>query len=80
MVDFCDGIAFSKHPLFSFDPEALQIICYYDELEPLGAYVKKQKLGVCLFTLANIDPLYHSRLRSINLALFANQRSSKSMV
>ena len=72
MEDFCDGIVFNQHAQFSSDPEALQIICYYDELElvnPLGAYVKKQKLGICFFMLGNIEPKYRSRLRSINLAI-----------
>lgn len=42
--DFCDGATFKNHPLFKEDPEALQIIAYFDELEvcnPLGSHVKK---------------------------------------
>lgn len=49
--DFCDGTLYKSHPLFSVDPYALQIRGYYDDLEvvnPLGAYIKKHKLG-CLF-------------------------------
>ena len=62
---------FKEHPLFSSDPSALQMVCYYDELElanPLGAYVKKHKIGVGFFILGNIQPKYRSRLRSVNLA------------
>ena len=42
---------------FLSDPNALQIIGYFDELEitnPLGAYVKKHKVGVLSFFLGNI--------------------------
>ena len=71
-MDFCDGIVYKDHELFSSDQEALQLVCYYDELElvnPLGAYVKRQKLGICFFIIGNIEPIYRSRLRSINLAI-----------
>jgi hypothetical protein len=73
--DFCDGIRFAKHPLFSQDPLALQILAYYDELElcnPLGSHIKKHKLGVVFYTLGNISPKYRSQLRLINLALVAS--------
>ncbi len=46
--DYCDGDACSSHPLFSADPEALQILLFYDDLEvanPLGSYTKKHKIG-----------------------------------
>ena len=52
----------------------LQIIAYYDELElcnPLGAYVKKHKLGVVTFSLGNIHPQYSSTLRTISLVALA---------
>lgn len=51
--------------------KALQIVAYYDELEvvnPLGAYVKKLKVGVVFF-LGNVHPKLCSRLRAINLVL-----------
>lgn len=50
--DFCDGTRFSNHPLFSSDPQVIQILAYYDELELcnlLGSHVKKTKL-VSYFT------------------------------
>ena len=46
--DFSDGSFFKEHPLFSVDPHALQIVVYYDEVEPanpLGSYRGKHKLG-----------------------------------
>ena len=68
LEDFCDGSLFKTHPLFSWDPLALQIIGYYDELEvvnPIGSYVKKHKLGCLFFTLANIRPQFCSTLKGI---------------
>ena len=72
--DFCDGTIFSKHPIFSHDPQALQIIAYFDELEicnPLGSHVKRHKVGIVFYTLGNIAPIYRSQLRLINLAIIA---------
>ena len=46
--DYCDGSLFQKHPLFSVEPCALQIM-YFDELEvcnPLGSSAKVHKLGM----------------------------------
>ena len=37
--DYCDGSDFQKHPLYSHEKNALQILLYYDEVEicnPLG--------------------------------------------
>ena len=48
MGDYCDGIIFKQHPLFSFEPHALQIILYFDDLElcnPLGTSAKIHKIG-----------------------------------
>lgn len=47
--DYCDSEEFCKHPLFSKDGKALQIVLYYDELElcnPLGSRRKKHKIGM----------------------------------
>ena len=44
MRDICDGNSIQSHPVFSLDPQALQIILYVDELElvnPLGTHTKK---------------------------------------
>lgn len=46
--DICDGARFKKHPLFSADNTALQIMLYFDEIEvcnPIGSNRKKHKLG-----------------------------------
>ena len=47
IYDFCDSELFKAHPLFSRDPQALQIMHYYDEVEvvnPLGSKTKIHKL------------------------------------
>ena len=47
--DFCDGTVFQRHPLFSKDRYALQVVAYYDEVEicnALGSHVKQHKLGI----------------------------------
>ena len=33
MEDFCDGQYFKQHPVFKDDPNALQFIIYYDDIE-----------------------------------------------
>ena len=46
--DYCDGIFFKQHPLFSLEPHALQIILYFDDLElcnPLETSAKIHKIG-----------------------------------
>lgn len=71
-----DGViaaTFKNHPLFSQDPEALQLIGYFDELEvcnPLGSHVK-HKVGVIFYTLGNIHLKFRFTHRAINLAILA---------
>ena len=47
--DLCDGEAFREHVIiFSANPNALQIVAYYDEVKlatPLGSKAKKNKVG-----------------------------------
>jgi hypothetical protein len=43
--DYCDGSVYNSHPLFSANPKALQLILYYDDVNPLGSRAKKHKLG-----------------------------------
>jgi len=72
--DFCDGTRFNCHPLFSQNPNALQIVAHYDELEvcnPLGSHVKSHKVGVVSYTLGNVHPKYWSKLRLTQLAIVA---------
>jgi len=48
MEDYCDGVAFNSHPLFSLRASALQILFYFDEVEvcnPIGTKAKIHKLG-----------------------------------
>lgn len=48
MRDYCDGSSFSNHPLKSLDPNFLQIILYFDDLEvcnPIGSKRIIHKLG-----------------------------------
>ena len=48
LYDFCDGEIYKRHPVFSSDKCALQIILYYDDVEvanPLGSYRGHHKLG-----------------------------------
>ncbi|KAK3734076.1 hypothetical protein QZH41_019810, partial [Actinostola sp. cb2023] len=74
--DFCDGFVFSQHPLFSRDPQALQIILYYDEVEvvnPLGSKTSKHKVGVFYYTLGNIHPIHRSQLKCIRLLAIAKR-------
>ena len=49
MEDYCDGVQYKYHPLYSCDPQSLQIMLYYDEVElcnPLGAAKKIHKVGM----------------------------------
>ena len=47
--DFCDSSIFNSHPLFSSDPLALQIGAYYDEVNPIGSYVKEAQVRLYVF-------------------------------
>ncbi|XP_028416974.1 uncharacterized protein LOC114541188 [Dendronephthya gigantea] len=70
MRDFCDGQLYRCHPLLLRNPQAIQIILYYDELEivnPLGSKTGKHKLGAFYYTLANIHPEHRSQLQAIQL-------------
>ena len=53
LADFCDGSLFKNHPLFGANPEAIQLITYYDELEvcnPLGSHRGMHKLGIIIMS------------------------------
>ena len=50
--DFCDGLLFKHHLLFSKSPKSLQLIVYFDEVEvcnPLGGHAGIHKLGTVHF-------------------------------
>ena len=49
MEDFCDGLQFKAHTLYTCEPQSSQIMLYYDEVElcnPLGAAKKVHKVGM----------------------------------
>ena len=63
MRDLCDGDEFKhgKHPLFSVNLKAIQIILYYDDFKvanPLGAKAVVHKIGHYQFSLKNKHVLY----------------------
>ena len=80
LEDFSDGAVLQNHPLFSSNLSALQIIGYYNELEicnPLGSAAKMHKLGIFLFTIANLPPKYRSSLKCIYLFAVAKASDVK---
>lgn len=73
--DFSDGTVTKDHPVIAEHPNALKIVGYYDELEicnPLGSSVKKHKLGLVFFTIANFHPKHRSNYKGIFLTTVAN--------
>ena len=77
MHDVGDGDFVNTHPIFSVDPNALQLILNCDDLEivnPLGTHVKKNKVTVFYFTLANIPPNFRSKLHVIQLVAIAKTK------
>lgn len=62
-MDYCDGDEFKRHPLFSSQPHAIQIIMYYDDVEicnPLGSRRTKHKLGKNVYYIHFYVQLYSS--------------------
>ena len=81
LCDISDGTYISTHPFFVANPNSLQIIAYYDEVEtcnPLGSSSKKFKLGCFFFTLGNIRPALRSSLKSIFLVAVAKSTTIKN--
>ncbi len=75
MHDNCDGVHYSKHPLYRNHPNALQIQLYFDDLEttnPLGSKTKIHKMGTVYFALRNVPSEYNSVLSNIHLYLLFN--------
>ena len=80
MYDLSDGCMFKKHAFFKSNPNGLQVIAYYDEVEtcnPLGSSSGKFKLGCVFFTLGNIRPVYRSGLKAIFLVAVAKSPTVK---
>lgn len=77
MKDICDGTYIRSHPLFQTAPNALQIILNHDDMEivnPLGTRVKKNKLAMFYYSLANIPPQFRSKLATIQLVAISRSR------
>ncbi|XP_028418042.1 uncharacterized protein LOC114542794 isoform X2 [Dendronephthya gigantea] len=74
MRDLCDGADFGvgKHPLFSLNYKAIQLILYYDDFEvsnPLGSKAVVHKIGAFYWVLGNFHPKYRSCLKNLNLLI-----------
>ncbi|XP_022093684.1 uncharacterized protein LOC110980918 [Acanthaster planci] len=70
MYDISDGECIRSDPLFTRNPQALQVILNTDDIEivnPIGSHTKKHKLTMFYYTLANIPPEYRSQLQTIQL-------------
>ena len=83
MEDYCDGLQFKNHPLYSSEPQALQIMLYYDEVElcnPLGAAKKIHKVGRCdlNITLVSRESAYGCAKSSCNYALHGRLPGTKN--
>ncbi len=80
MYDISDGDVVTNHPLYTNDRNALQIVINCDDVEivnPLGSHVKKHKVTMFYFTLANIPPQYRSRLQVIQLLAICKSKDSR---
>ena len=80
MYDFCDGSFQEQLPLFQRNPSAIQIVLYTDEIElvnPIGAHVKKHKVTMFYYLLANIPPQFRSKLSGIYLVGMAKHLDMK---
>ena len=61
LYDFKDGSIYQDHPLFCSDDHALQLVIYYDDVEPanpLGSYHGSHKLGTKIRALLLIFMLH----------------------
>ena len=80
LYDLSYGSIYKNHDFFKSNPNGLQIVAYYDEVEtcnPLGSSSGKFKLGCVFFTLGNIRPLYRSGLKAIFLLMVAKSSTIK---
>ena len=68
LTDFSNGSLFNEHPLFSNDPRSIQLLLYYDDVNVCNPLTNKpHKLCLFYYQLANLLPMYCSKLRSIKL-------------
>lgn len=68
LTDFSNGTLFNEHPLFSNDARAIQLLLYYDDVNVCNPLTNKpHKMCLFYYQLANLSPVYRSKLRSIKL-------------
>lgn len=66
--DFNDGFFECSHALFSTDDNALKLLIYYDDCNIANPMTNKiHPVGLFYYQLANIDPVYRGKLKSIHL-------------
>ena len=68
--DFCDGDFLRNNQFVQYNKPCLQIVINTDSLEivnPIGAHVKKHKVDVFYWTIANIRPALRSKWNNIHL-------------
>lgn len=75
---FLDGALAETHPIFSQDPNALQIILYYDDISLTASRAKRNKLGMFYFTLGNFNATFRSRVDAISLLAVAQYEDIRS--
>ncbi|KAJ8035843.1 Sterile alpha motif domain-containing protein 3 [Holothuria leucospilota] len=78
--DFYDGEVFQNHPLFSLEPNALQVHLYYDDfgmVNPLRNKANSYKMAAFYFVLGNLSPKYRAKLSSIQLVSLCYSRFIK---
>ena len=81
MRDMCDGDYVRSHPIFARNRKALQLVVNTDDLEvvnPLGSHVKKHKVTMFYYSIANIRPDYRSRLHVIQLLAVAKTKDLRA--
>lgn len=68
LQDFNDGFFVRNHELFSTDDNALKLLIYYDDVNIANPMTNKlHSIGLFYYQLANIDPVYRGKLKSIHL-------------
>lgn len=80
MRDFCDGSFIRNSEYFQRNPQALQIILFYDDAEfcnPIGHRTRKHSMGLFYWTLGNFPPSCRSSYSSIFLLAVARTKHLK---
>ena len=75
---FLDGALAETHPIFSEDPNALQIVLYYDDISFTTTSAKRIKLGMFYFTLGNFNATFRSIVDTIFLLAIAQYEDIRS--